>query len=209
MIEPAGKRVLHVGCGFPAPGKLNPVFDGDGWREVRLDIDPDVEPDIVGSITDLSAVPDGWADAIWSSHNIEHIHDHEVPLALAEFRRVLRPDGFVLITCPDLDLAARMLVDLGPEKTIMVTGDERLPVTPLDIIFGGRIQVARGRTYMAHRIGFTAETLGTAIARAGFGDVHVRRGNMIDLWALAWRSGPIRDPDLLSRAVSAPVIYQG
>ena len=41
-------------------------------------------------------------DAVFSSHNIEHLYPHEVPLALKEFMRVLKPDGFVLMTCPDL-----------------------------------------------------------------------------------------------------------
>src|SRR4051794_39138949 len=51
------KTVLHVGCGQYSPEKLHPHFRGPGWQEVRLDIDPGVKPDIVCSITDMSAVP--------------------------------------------------------------------------------------------------------------------------------------------------------
>ena len=36
-------------------------------------------------------------DAILSSQNIEHLYPHEVALALKEFLRVLRPDGFAVI----------------------------------------------------------------------------------------------------------------
>ena len=32
-----------------------------------------------------------------SSPNIEHLHPHEVPTALAEFLRILRPDGFLIV----------------------------------------------------------------------------------------------------------------
>jgi len=41
-------------------------------------------------------------EAIFTSHNIEHLYPHEVPLAFAEFLRVLKPDGFFVVTCPDL-----------------------------------------------------------------------------------------------------------
>jgi predicted SAM-dependent methyltransferase len=69
---------------------------------VRLDIDGSVEPDVLGTMTDMPAMADASVDAIFSSHNIEHLYPHEVPIALGEFLRVLKPDGFAIITCPDL-----------------------------------------------------------------------------------------------------------
>ena len=53
------KKVLHVGCGPPNPQSLHKQFRGEEWEEIRLDINPDVEPDIVGSITDMSGVVPG------------------------------------------------------------------------------------------------------------------------------------------------------
>jgi len=41
-------------------------------------------------------------DAVHSSHNIEHLYAHEVAVALEEFIRVLTPEGFLVLTCPDL-----------------------------------------------------------------------------------------------------------
>src|SRR5580693_1430150 len=94
--------VLHVGCG-PADGQsLHQSFRGPEWREIRVDLDPDVKPDLVASITDLKPIADGSVDAVWSSHNLEHLSAHEVPVALGEFFRVLAPAGVVLITLPDL-----------------------------------------------------------------------------------------------------------
>ena len=87
----AGKIVLNVGCGYPLRQKLHRHFHGPEWREIRLDLDPAVRPDIVCSITDMSPVAADCVDAIWSSHNLEHLQRHEVPLALAEFVRVLKP----------------------------------------------------------------------------------------------------------------------
>jgi hypothetical protein len=38
----------------------------EGWDEIRLDIDPQVEPDIIGSLTDMSACESGFFDAPYS-----------------------------------------------------------------------------------------------------------------------------------------------
>src|SRR5437764_458879 len=111
MLAPLTKRiVLHVGCGAPNPESLHKRFRDDSWHEVRVDLDPDARPDIIASITDLSIVITGSVDAVWSSHNLEHLAAHEVPIALGEFFRVLKPGGFVLITLPDLQQVAEFVV---------------------------------------------------------------------------------------------------
>src|SRR5271156_4596530 len=102
------KTVLNVGCGYPLRQKLHRHFHGPEWREIRLDLDPAVQPDIVCSITDISPVTADSVDAVWSSHNLEHLQRQEVPLALAEFLRVLKPHGLLLLTLPDLQQVARL-----------------------------------------------------------------------------------------------------
>ena len=96
------RTFLHVGCGHDRKGPMTPGFDDPDWSEIRLDIDPSVSPDLVGAMTDMSAVKTGTMEAVFSSHNIEHLYPHEVPIALGEFRRVLTANGHVVITCPDL-----------------------------------------------------------------------------------------------------------
>ena len=66
-------------------------FPAAAWREIRLDIDAGHRPDIVGSLTDMSGIVSGSVDAVYSCHNLEHLHAHEVPVALREFLRVLTP----------------------------------------------------------------------------------------------------------------------
>src|SRR5947209_1666250 len=68
---------LHVGCGPKRKSGTTRGFQRDEWTELRLDIDPSVKPDIIGTITDLSAVADASVDALYSSHNIEHLYPHE------------------------------------------------------------------------------------------------------------------------------------
>jgi predicted SAM-dependent methyltransferase len=178
------KKVLHVGCGPKSPEKLHMAFRQDGWREVRFDIDSSIQPDIVGSMVDMrDEIEDNAYDAIWSSHNIEHLEVHETALALREFRRVLRPDGFALITCPDVAAIARLIVDGRFDETIYQSPAG--PISVVDMLWGHARSIAAGNRFMAHRTGFTAESLGRLLIEAGFGEAWVFAGPAIDLWAVA------------------------
>src|SRR5688572_16345445 len=94
--------VLHAGCGPSRQAQMPQGFQSADWREIRYDINPAEAPDILGSITDMSAVATASIDALYNCHVIEHLYAHEVPVALREFHRVLKPEGFVVLGCPDL-----------------------------------------------------------------------------------------------------------
>lgn len=178
------KTFLHVGCGANRKDRTTRGFNTDGWKEVRLDIDASVEPDIVGTMTDMSAVETASMDAIYSSHNIEHLHPHEVPVALAEFKRVLKPDGYAVITCPDLQTACALVAQ--DKLTEPAYQSPAGPITPIDILFGYRPSLARGNLYMAHHCGFTEKVLIGTLRAAGFSAVAARRHMpSFSLWALA------------------------
>jgi len=181
--------VLHVGCGVDAPAKLPPVFRGEDWREIRLDIDPGVQPDHVASITDMHVIADRAVDAVYSSHNIEHLYPHEVPLALREFHRVLKASGFAFIKVPDLREVARYVAEGKLEDPLYMS--PMGPIAPLDILYGHRASLADGNAFMAHRTGFTGETLGNALINAGFEAVIVQSlPSAFSLDVLAFRTRP-------------------
>ena len=178
------KRLLHVGCGPKRKDRTTAGFQGPDWHELRLDADRAVQPDLVGTMTDLGAVPEGSVDAIFSSHSIEHLYPHEVPLALKEFLRVLNDEGFVIITCPDLTSVCRLVAEdqLTEPAYVSPAG----PISALDMLYGHRPALARGNLFMAHRCGFTRRVLTAALQGAGFrAVVSLARPAQFDLWALA------------------------
>jgi len=184
-----GRRlVLHVGCGPPRAENLHERFHGPEWRELRLDVDPRQLPDVVADMIDMrGVVPSASVDAVWSSHNIEHVFAHQVPQVLGEFLRVLRPGGFALITTPDLQRAAERIASGRLEDPLYES--EGGPITPLDMVYGHGQAVADGFHEMAHRTGYTARTLERKLRDAGFADVRVRREPADRaLWAEARRS---------------------
>jgi len=183
------KTVLHVGCGPADPKSLHSTFHGPEWKEIRYDINPDVRPDILGSMTDMTAVPEGTMDAVWSSHNIEHLEAHQVPVALTEFRRVLKPGGFALIVTPDLQEICRHVAEGRLEDELYRSPAG--PIAAIDTLFGLRSALARGNGFMAHRTGFTNETLKQKLLAAGFGYAAVQRQTKaFNLWAIAFRTAP-------------------
>ena len=179
------KTFLHVGCG-PQNKSSCLGFDNDNWKEIRLDIDKNVNPDIVGTLTDMKSVETGSVDAIYSSHNIEHIFPHEVPIALREFYRVLKEDGIVVITCPDLQSAGEALAQDKLFETLYEGHDG--PVTAFDVLFGHRETTAGGNIFMVHKGGFTYSVLDRAFFEAGF-KVRVggRRPEACDLYLVAFK----------------------
>ena len=159
------KTFLHVGCGPQYKSEIK-GFDNENWKEIRFDIDEKVDPDIVGTLLDMSAVETGSVDAIYSSHNIEHVFPHEVPIVLREFHRVLKDDGMVVLVCPDLQSVCEAVVD---DKLLQPLYESPAgPISPIDILYGYRPAIARGNEYMAHKGGFTYSVLNDAFIEAGF-----------------------------------------
>jgi SAM-dependent methyltransferase len=95
--------VADVGCG---PGRITAYLHGLGLDAFGVDLSPAMievarrdHPGLrfeVGSMTRLDLADDCLTGLLaWFS--LIHVPDDEVPAVLAEFRRVLRPDGVVLL----------------------------------------------------------------------------------------------------------------
>tara|TARA_B110000003_G_scaffold198441_1_gene197139 strand:- start:425 stop:1021 length:597 start_codon:yes stop_codon:yes gene_type:complete len=159
------KNLLNVGCGHSNISQIR-GFDSKIWNEIRLDIDSNVKPDIIGSLTDMSKVETGSVDAIYSAYNLDHIYAHEVPIALKEFYRVLNYDGIAFVRCPDLQTICDLIAQ---DKLLEPLYESPIgPIFPIDILFGNRQQIMKGNEYMAKKVGFTYSVLNKTFAEAGF-----------------------------------------
>ena len=165
---------------------------------VRIAIELANAPDIPGAMLDMPAVADGSVDAIYSSHNIEHLYPNEIPVALKEFFQVLKPEGFAVIACPDLQAAAQMIV----EDKLMDTAYQSPagPVTPFDIVYSHRQFTGRDKPFMAHHCGFTLKVLIGTLKANGFQAVAgLRRPAAFDLWVVAAKAA-MEDTELRTLA---------
>jgi predicted SAM-dependent methyltransferase len=153
------KTVLHVGCGGdPLPEWLNK------YSEIRVDINPACNPDIVANMTDLGDI--GTYDAILCQHALEHLYPYDVETALKEFYRVLNDGGILVLFVPDCE-------DVKPTNDVLFNspaGD----IAGIDLLYGFR-PMLKEHPYMAHHMAFTQETLHDAMTAVGFKKVVVNR----------------------------------
>ncbi len=178
---------LHVGAGPKNPNKIPNLYPKSEWQEIRFDINPDVCPDILGDMRDMDGVESASFDAVYSSHNLEHLYPHEVSLALAEFFRVLKPGGHALVSCPDIQRIAAFIAQGNLCDPIYMSPAG--PVSPIDILYGYRPALACGNLHMAHHTGFTVKTLQQAMGDAGFMDIKAesRGAPSFDIWAQGFK----------------------
>jgi SAM-dependent methyltransferase len=81
-------RALDVGCGWRK----------FGWDAVRIDINPEYRPDVVGDIEGPLGLRDASFDTVLALDVLEHVRR---PFrAVAEVTRVLKPGGTLFLTVP-------------------------------------------------------------------------------------------------------------
>lgn len=159
-----------------------PVFEG--WQEIRVDVNAQLNPDIAVDLNDLDGAIDAdVADLVFCSHVIEHFHDHEIDGFLAQILRLLKPGGAAIFKTPDLAQVMRLLDEEDLEKTLYTApaGD----IAVLDVLFGHRKSIAAGNRYMAHHTGFTETSLARRLLDAGFEEVATQKGASVDFTAVA------------------------
>lgn len=182
-LEPQ-KLLINVGCGPVVKLTRTALFEE--WRQLRVDIEQAVNPDIVADLTDLSPIETGTADALWSSHCIEHLYQAQVPGALQEFHRILKDDGFAVILVPDLQAVADRIVADKFDEPIYNSGMG--PVSAHDMFYGFGPSIAAGQTSMAHRCGFTPTILVNLLNASHFAEYAIRRLKSLELLVVARKS---------------------
>jgi predicted SAM-dependent methyltransferase len=184
-------RKLHLGCGrVIVPGWLN----ADKFAP---------EADIYLDAYHRLPFPDGVFDCVYMEHLIEHIRIERVPGFLGELARVLRPGGLLRLTCPDLELFARMYCENRAEffAPILERFAQARPRHPqlhwLVRTKGGAWNTRAVQRFYHHRWFYDFETLAACLSEVGFADVR-RQGFGASLREEAGRlDSPQRRPESL------------
>lgn len=144
---------LNVACG-------KQTWDGyfciDAQRNPKATRDPDLlhafEFDGERLVNPLP-LEDGCAEEVCSFHFLEHVYRWEAPALLAEFRRLLRPGGRLVLELPNLEAAARNL---------LAGKNDQMAMWPL---YGDPSHLD---PYMCHRWGYTPGTVRALLEECGF-----------------------------------------
>lgn len=156
-----GKRVLDGF--FNIDAVVNPGAKRNPELIFALDFDAD------GSVREQIPLEDGCSDYVQAMHVIEHFYFWQASSVLAEFRRLLKPGGKLVMELPDIEKAARNLLK----------GDtDQMSMWPL---YG---DWSHKDPYMMHRHGYTPATITDLLLQAGFRNIqtlppqtHGRRHN--------------------------------
>lgn len=156
--EPIAK--LQLGCG---PNRL------PGWLNADIIIEECKKGAIYLDVGEHFPLPDESIDYVYSEHMIEHLNYAQAVNMLRECHRVLKPNGVIRISTPDL----RFLLDLyqNPEKPENKSfikwsaeggaGGEIRPVSPVYVI-------NKFHTTWGHKIIYDYDTLASLLKQNGF-----------------------------------------
>lgn len=125
-----------------------------GWEIV--DAVPNPHVDHVGSCVSLPWYATGTVDEVYASHVLEHLgYRTELPRALREVHRILKPGGRFCISVPDFEILCKLFVH---------------PDVPAEERFSLMLHVFGDQTddYDFHKIGLTFDFLLKFLGEAGF-----------------------------------------
>lgn len=96
LNEKAKGQLLDIGCGNKPYEDLMP-------KEVTKYVGCDIDQSDLGKVdvlcpADAISLPDGSFDTVFSTQVLEHVANHQG--MLAEAFRVLKPEGYLILSCP-------------------------------------------------------------------------------------------------------------
>lgn len=150
MLELNKYTKLNLACG--------PILENK-FKSPWLNVDAaGSAADFICDVTDL---PKEWTNhfsEVRASHVLEHLFIDDVPSAIAEWVRVLKPKGVLRIIVPDLDIIIKNLVDgFDSKKRDSFSVDKTTPV--LSQIYGYGYWSKETEKEWRHRMIYNKEML--------------------------------------------------
>ena len=124
----------------------------EGWKILNIQKKPGV--DFIGDITDLSQFDDESVEEIYASHVLEHVGLAKIAATFNGLLRILKKEGKLYISVPNLDIIAKIFV-LLPE------GQDKYNV--MAMIYGGQTD-----SHDFHHIGYWPNLLFSILTNAKF-----------------------------------------
>ena len=150
---PEGSLLLNVGSGdIKWPGWVSVDSHVGGW------IDKESKPDV---LCDIKSLPyaDNTVDAIAAVHVFEHFYYWEIKGVLAEWKRVLKPGGKLILELPCMDKVF---------KYISMMLERKLPLSPTFSVYPIWGDPKYKDTAMLHKWGYFYASLKVELVKAGF-----------------------------------------
>lgn len=148
---------LNVGCG----DKLLPYY-------INIDAAPTrggYQPDMICDARNLEPFEDNSVDEVLSVHLIEHLSRRDAAKAVAEWTRVLKPGGRLIIECPNILSACEALMK-APEAALHHTGEAAQRT--MWAFYG---DPDGGDPLMMHKWGYTPQSAAKLLLEAGLENV--------------------------------------
>lgn len=144
---------VNVGCGKQTWAGFVCV---DAVRNPLATRDPDILHAFVfdgSTLTNPLPIPDGVAEEVHAYHFLEHFYRWQAPALVAEFHRLLKDRGKLVLELPNLALAAQNVLDGKGDQMAMwpLYGDP-----------------SHEDPMMCHRWGYTPATVAALLGEAGF-----------------------------------------
>lgn len=130
----------------------------EGWWIIDADAKRHDNVDFQLQMHDLHLFPNHSVVALYASHVLEHCHyllNNEVELTLREWHRVLRPDGELFVSVPDLLVLSQLFANST------TTDEERVFLTR--VLYGGQVDA-----FDVHKAGFFSPLLESWLVETGF-----------------------------------------
>lgn len=168
-----GKKIVDLGC-----GPIRREFE-EGIP-VRVDLDERWEPDYRCDVRSLP-FENGEFDIVFSSHVLEHLPRAQTRSTLAEWVRLVKPDGELRLILPNLEWAAKQVV----ESNGTYKEDDPNIHHRMNVFYG-----AQSSPYDFHQTGFTPASIKHELTLLGL-EVSSFREEGYNMFINARRSAPL------------------